>query len=124
MVSQRVGSVLGVFIRALAYVRRRIGLWHNVWRLPQAAAENSSQDESVSPQPSSVNGDDGGLRQPLVGGSASHSSSFSMDGIMARFELVKSGEMSSDEFLSVYPENMVGVIGASVVVDKSLLRSA
>ena len=65
------------------------------------------------------------LRQASVRGSASL---FSKSEIMDRLQLVKSGKMSSDEFLSMYPENMVGFIGegvgASIVVDKSLLRSA
>lgn len=52
-----------------------------------------------------------------------------MDEIKARFELVKSGGMSRDEFLSIYPENMVLFVDRkdgrfSVAVDQSILRDA
>lgn len=63
-----------------------------------------------------------GLQQASVGGCAS----FSMDEIRSRFELVKSGKMSRDEFLSLYPENTVLFVDAkdgrfSVAVDESIL---
>jgi len=98
----------------------------NVRGLPQAAAENHTQDESLTPSTSSVHGDDSGLRQPLVGGSASL---FSKSEITDRFQLVKSGKMSRDEFLSTYPENMVMFVDGrdgrfSVAVDESILRDA
>jgi len=51
-------------------------------------------------------------------------SSFSLDDIKDCFELVKSGELSQDEFLSKYPKNSVGIIGSnqqrSLVIDISL----
>jgi len=64
------------------------------------------------------------LQQASVRGSASL---FSKAEITDRFQLVKSGKMSRDEFLSIYPENMVLIVDIgdgrfSVAVDESILR--
>lgn len=93
--------------RALASVRRRIGLPHNVPPL----------DDGRGTKP-----DD---KRLLAAGPL-----FSRDEIMADFELVKSGEMSKDELLAKYPKDMVGFIEPpppgklSLVVDESILRRA
>lgn len=73
--------------------------------------------------------DDGRGTKPIDKGLlAAGPSSFSLDEIKACFELVKSGELSQDEFLSKYPKNSVGIIGSnqqhSLVIDRSLFGSA